>query len=72
MQILMVYSDRDDAKSLLRALETVYPGAEIIPHNDGMSAVQYAFNHPVDAVYTYLRMPRISGFDVARLAGHRR
>ncbi|HWR55721.1 MAG TPA: hypothetical protein VN462_04410, partial [Negativicutes bacterium] len=23
--------------------------------------------HPVDAVYTYLRMPRISGFDVARL-----
>ena len=67
MRILAVYSYRDDAQALIGALETLYPDAEIIPDDDGMSAVKYAFNHPVDAVYTYLMMPRINGFDVARL-----
>lgn len=67
MKVLAVYSYRDDGGALIDSLKELYPGAEIIPDNDGMSAVKYAFNHPVDAVYTYLMMPRISGFDVARL-----
>ncbi|WP_312279828.1 hypothetical protein [Oscillibacter sp.] len=50
MKIPAVYSYRDDADTLIDTLKKLYPGAEIIPDNDGLSAVKYAFNHPVDAV----------------------
>lgn len=48
-------------------LQARYPGAHVLPIADGMEAVQYAYRHPVDAVYTEVLMPRITGFDVTRL-----
>ena len=61
MEIIVVDSDR---AALLRRR---CPHARVLPMDDGMEAVQYAYSHIADAVYTEGLMPRINGFDVARL-----
>ena len=67
MTILIVDNDRAALFRTADALQSHYPGAEIIPLDDGMEAVQFALNHTVDAVYTEVLLPHITGFDVARL-----
>lgn len=67
MKILVVDGDRVELKATASFLREVYPNAEIVATDDGMEAVQYSLNNPVNAVYTEVLMPRISGFDVARL-----
>lgn len=42
-------------------------GVTAIAFCDPMAAVQYGYNHAVEAVYTEVEMPRISGFDIIRL-----
>ncbi len=67
MKILVVDGDRAALKATAMVLQKACPDAELVTTDDGMDAVQYSLNHHVDAVYTEARMPRISGFDVARL-----
>lgn len=67
MKILVVDSDRPALKATATYLREKYPNATIIATNDGMDAVQYSLNFPVDAVYTEVLMPHINGFDIARL-----
>ena len=67
MKILVVDSDPAARDATVACLREAYPGAELVATGDGMEAVQYSLRAPVDAVYTEVLMPRISGFDVARL-----
>lgn len=66
MNILVVFPT-DKLQSLVDILSELYPDAQIATDYDGMGGVQYAFNHPVDMVYTGLRVKPLNGFDVARL-----
>lgn len=66
MNILVVFPT-DKLQSLVDMISELYPDAHIATDYDGMGGGQYAFNHPVDVVYTGLRVPPITGFDVARL-----
>lgn len=66
MNILVVFPTCK-LQTLVNIISELYPDAHIATDYDGMGGVQYAFNHPVDIVYTGLRVPPISGFDVARL-----
>lgn len=65
--MIMVVADEKKLRGFANILNELYPEDIIIPLNDGMSAVQFAFQNPVDMVYTELRAPLITGFDVARL-----
>lgn len=67
MRLLVVDGDPAARAATVSVLQTIYPTAEIVDTGDGMEAVQISLNTPVDAVYTEVLMPRISGFDVARL-----
>lgn len=67
MRILVVDSDRTALDATASALRMRYPDADLVVTDDGMEAVQYSLRQPVDAVYTEVLMPRISGFDVVRL-----
>lgn len=64
---IMVVAEVGKLRSLTNIMMELYPQDIIIPLDDGMSAVQFAFNNQVDAVYTELKAPPITGFDVARL-----
>ena len=67
MRLLLVDGDPDALMKSADALRRQYPDAQINATTDAMDAVQYSLNHPVDAVYTEVLMPRCSGFDVVRL-----
>ena len=67
MILLVVDGDPAARAATVALLRAAYPDAEIVDTGDGMAAVRYSLHHPVDAVYTEALMPRISGFDVARL-----
>ena len=67
MKILVVGRSKQELEQRANYLRTLYPQSEVIADNDAMSAVQYAFNHTVDAVYTEVRTRPIGGFDVVRL-----
>ncbi len=60
-------SDGDALMKSTAALKKLYAGAELISMTDAMDAVRYSLNNPVDAVYTEVLMPRLSGLDVIRL-----
>lgn len=62
---IMVVAERKRLRPLVNILAEMYPDNIVIPLDDGMSAVQFAFNNPVDMVYTELQTP-ITGLDVAR------
>lgn len=42
-------------------------GVTVVAFRDPMAAVQYGYNHEVDAVYTEVDMPHLTGQDVVRL-----
>ena len=67
MRILLVGRRRVVLEQRAACLRQLYPDAEVVTDGDAMSAVQYAFNHPVDAVYTEVQTKPIGGFDVVRL-----
>lgn len=67
MEILVVDSNRSELRETESFLHAQYPEARIRAFDDGMEAVQYGYRHGVDRLFTELRMPRITGFDVARL-----
>lgn len=67
MKILVVDSDLPALETSAAYLRKEYPDAKIIATGDGMDAVQYSLNFPVDVVYTEVLMPHINGFNVARL-----
>ncbi|MBC8570293.1 hypothetical protein [Zongyangia hominis] len=67
MRILVVGRRRKDLEQRTACLRQLYPDAELVAEYDAMSAVKYAFNHDVDAVYTEVQTKPIGGFDVVRL-----
>lgn len=67
MKILVADSDRTALNSTVSVLKELYPEATIVSTDDGMKAVQYSLNHPVNAVYTEVLMPHINGFNLAQL-----
>lgn len=57
-----------DAAQLIQTKDCLEKdGVTAVAFCDPMAAVQYGYNHEVDAVYTEVDMPRISGFDLVRL-----
>lgn len=68
---IMAVAEKERLRPLVNILAELYPDDIIIPLDDGMSAVQFAFNNPVDMVYAYLRTIPITGLDVARLVRKR-
>lgn len=71
MRILIVGRRRAELEQRAACLRQLYPDAETVTEGDAMSAVQYAFNHQVDAVYTEVQTRPIGGFDVVRLVRKR-
>lgn len=69
---IMVVAERKKLRPLVNILSELYPDDIVIPLDDGMSAVQFAFNNPVDLVYAELQTPPITGLDVARLVRQKR
>lgn len=69
---IMAVAQRERLPSLTNALAKRYPDDMIIPLDDGMSAVQFAFNNPVDMMYAEIQTPPITGLDVARLVRKQR
>ncbi|HEX3824277.1 MAG TPA: response regulator, partial [Mycobacteriales bacterium] len=59
----------DDSPTLRRILTSVLTreGYEIVPAEDGVSAVQQVFRTMPDAVVLDVQMPRVSGYVAARL-----
>ena len=59
----------DDSPTLRRIVTSVLTkdGHEVFPAEDGIEAVQAAFQHQPDAVVLDVQMPRVSGFIAARL-----
>lgn len=72
--IIMVVAEGKKLRAFVNMLMELYSELEdiVIPLDDGMSAVQFAFHNPVDIVYTELRAPLITGLDVARLIRQKR
>lgn len=71
MRILVVGIQGPGLEQRASYLSALYPQAEVVADGDAMSAVQYAFNHAVDALYTEVRTWPIGGFDVVRLVRQR-
>lgn len=71
--LIMVVAEGKKLRAYAKTLMEVYAGQEdiVVPLDDGMSAVQFAFHNPVDIVYTELRGRYITGFDVAQLIHQR-
>lgn len=69
---IMVVAEREKLRTLANVLSELYPDDIVIPLDDGMSAVQFAFNNPVDLVYTELQTYPLTGLDVARLVRQKR
>ena len=67
MRILLVGRHRTELERRVACLKQLYPDAELVADGDAMSAVQYAYNHRIDAVYTEVQTRPIGGFDVVRL-----
>jgi CheY-like chemotaxis protein len=59
----------DDSPTLRRIVSSVLgkEGHEVIAVEDGIEAVQAAFQHQPDAIVLDVQMPRVSGFIAARL-----
>jgi twitching motility two-component system response regulator PilH len=59
----------DDSPTLRRIVTSVLTkeGHEVIAAQDGIEAVQAAFQHQPDAIVLDVQMPRVSGFIAARL-----
>jgi twitching motility two-component system response regulator PilH len=59
----------DDSPTLRRIVTSVLTkeGHEVVAAEDGIGAVQAAFQHQPDAVVLDVQMPRVSGFIAARL-----
>ena len=61
MVVLVIDSNPAELMKTAQTIQSVYAEADVLAFDDGMDAVQYGFNHTVDAVYS------ATGFDVARL-----
>ncbi len=69
LKILAVDTDRSALLTLTHCLCSMYPDDEIKPFFDPLLAVQYAFHHEVNAVYTEIAMKGLNGFELMRLIG---
>lgn len=67
MVVLVIDSNPAELMKTAQTIQSVYAEADVLAFDDGMDAVQYGFNHPVDAVYSAVMLPHLTGFDVARL-----
>ena len=64
---IMVVAHRSRLRKLLDILLERYPEDIVIPIDDGLSAVQYAYNNPVDLIYACLEVPPINCFTLSQL-----
>ena len=67
MVVLVIDSNPAELMKTAQTIQSVYAEADVLAFDDGMDAVQYGFNHTVDAVYSAVMLPHLTGFDVARL-----
>ena len=59
--VIMVVAQRNRLRELMNLILDQYPDDIVVPMDDGMSAVQYAYHNPVDSVYTCLKVPPLNG-----------
>lgn len=64
---IMIVAHKSKLRGLMNVLLEVYPNDIIVPIDDGMSAVQFAYHNPVDKVYAEINTPTVNGFTVGDL-----
>lgn len=57
----------ENLQNLKSCIEACHPENTVHAFRDPLLAMQYAFNNPVDSVYTVVGMNRMNGFEVARM-----
>lgn len=62
-----------DLVTLTDCLKEVFPGQQVEAFADPLMAVKYFYNNRVDALFAAASLPRVSGFELARImnAGRR-
>lgn len=63
--VLVATEDENAAVQTLEAVRDLLPSAQIVRVRDGVDACQFLSEHPWDAVFLDLHLPRMNGFEVA-------
>jgi len=67
MRISAVDPDPAELAALTASLREICADDAVAAFADPLLAVKYGANNPVDAVYAPVAMPRLNGFELARL-----
>lgn len=63
--VMLVDDEPRQRRGMEELVRELLPGAEVSAHRDGQRALEYASDHPVDIVFSDIRMPRMSGLELA-------
>ena len=67
MVIVAVDAPEKDLTALKNCLHQAFPGQQVEAFTDPLMAVKYFYNNPVDALFAGASLPRVSGFELARM-----
>lgn len=67
MNIIVVDSNQKELYALKESVASLHPQSQIMCFRDPMLAVKHGIDNPPDALYTAINMPRMNGFEVARM-----
>lgn len=67
MRIVAVDSDREHLNQLVECIREVLPDAEVRTFTNPLQAVKYAYNHPLNALFTEIPLPVMDGFTLAEM-----
>lgn len=71
-RLVLAEDERDQRQALVRLLETRWPEAELVAVcADGREAMQALLRHKPDVLITDIRMPGVTGLELARAASGR-
>lgn len=67
MKIIVVDSNTEQMDQLVECIGEVWPGAEVQTFTDPLQAVKYAYDHPLNALFTEIPLPVMDGFTLAEM-----
>ena len=70
MTILAVDASSERLRGLVNLLEKAFPEVAVLAKSDALAAGQFCFNHPVDALFAAVEMPRLDGLQLMEFARH--
>lgn len=70
MTILAVDDSAEQLRDLVSLLKKTFPNDTVVAKGDALAAGQFCFNHPVDALFAAVKMPRLDGLKLMEFAQH--